>query len=137
LNGTFLLFDFLFQNDRDVEIQELTNRLTAGASEYKCLFQKCFALERQIQQNNLTTQTNMNTTIDKIDLKVDEHVLSTVENSDRNQMPSTDPISHHVSIDIPLNHDDEAITSCPMCLCQFPADASVDYKNEHIEHHFD
>jgi chromosome segregation ATPase len=117
-----------FINDLQREIQDLTERLSAGAEEYKVLFRKYTALERSIQQQEKVEPT--------VDGSFNEEELvsvlrNTYENQQEKQETQIPSARSSLAADI-----DEEVRQCPVCSWEFPKNLNLDGKREHIEQHF-
>jgi len=112
-----------FINDLQREIQDLTERLSAGADEYKTLFRKYTLLERSTKQEKPNTTTD--SFYDDEDL---DSILRDTQQDQETKNPST-----RTSL---IDDDDAEVQQCPMCYWEFPQHMNVDTKREHIEHHF-
>jgi len=113
-----------FINDLQREIQDLTERLSAGAEEYKALFRKYTLLEQMNQ-----TEEKPKTTTDSI---INEDELFSILRNTYETKPETKLPSTRTSlIDV-----DAEVRQCPMCYMEFPQHMTIDEKREHIEHHF-
>jgi hypothetical protein len=129
-----------FVNDLQREIQELTERLSAGADEYRTLFRKYTALERTVEMNQQQEKQNPTTILTNEHVPNDEELIALLRNSSERQEEKQDAgfdeernsISTRASL---LNLDAE-VHQCPMCYWEFPLNMTVEKKTEHIEGHF-
>jgi chromosome segregation ATPase len=119
-----------FINDLQREIQDLTERLSAGADEYKTLFRKYTALERSmnINQQQEKVEPINEATFDE------EELISVLRNTHENQQQ--DPEPQIPSTRTSMADIDVEERQCPMCYWQFPEHMTLDGKREHIEQHF-
>jgi len=116
-----------FINELQREIQDLTERLSAGADEYKTLFRKYTLLERQIEINHEQEKPN---TTNESDLN-EEELFSVLRNTYEDKEETKIPSTRTSLVDV-----DAEVQQCPVCYWQFPARMTIDSKREHIEQHF-
>ncbi|CAM4942623.1 unnamed protein product [Rotaria socialis] len=122
-------------NDLQHTVVDLTNRLSTAADEYKKLYLKGLAPERNAQheQTNPTTLVNEsplnNDTIE--DMLRSLNVLEPAKNEERHELEND-----ITSLPASLTDDNVEIDSCPMCYWEFPKRMTLDEKKDHIEQHF-
>ncbi|CAF3170317.1 unnamed protein product [Rotaria socialis] len=122
-------------NDLQHTVVDLTNRLSTAADEYKKLYLKGVAPERNAQheQTNPTTLVNEsplnNDTIE--DMLRSLNVLEPAKNEERHELEND-----ITSLPASLTDDNVEIDSCPMCYWEFPKRMTLDEKKDHIEQHF-
>ncbi|CAF3426776.1 unnamed protein product [Rotaria socialis] len=122
-------------NDLQHTVVDLTNRLSTAADEYKKLYLKGVAPERNAQheQTNPTTLVNEsplnNDTIE--DMLRSLNVLEPAKNEERHELEND-----ITSLPASLTDDNVEIGSCPMCYWEFPKHMTLDEKKDHIEQHF-
>jgi chromosome segregation ATPase len=124
-----------FVNDSQGKVHELTERLLAGADEYKSLYRKYAALERMIAKANQQNQSNPTTLSNETGLN-EEALVKLLRNSyELQQKEEKDDEEKNI---ITAQHSlvDEEIRECPMCYWEFPHHLTLEAKNEHIENHF-
>jgi len=123
-----------FVTDLQRQNQELTDRLSAGADEYKSLYRKYAALLRMNANANHQNKSNPTTLSNETGLNEEALVtllrisyeLQQQEGHEENEPTSTSGNSIV----------DEEIRECPMCYWEFPKHLSLENKKEHIENHF-
>lgn len=98
-----------FVNDLQREIQDLTERLSAGAEAYKTLFRQHTSLQRMTGQQESP----------KTDAIEDEVVGTSLS-----KPTSSAPL------------DETAVCHCPVCHMEFLPGSTIEEKNDHIENHF-
>jgi chromosome segregation ATPase len=155
-----------FVNDLQREIQDLTERLTAGTDEYKTLYRKYVALGHTMESKNhqekpntttaAATTTTTTTTLSN-EAGINEETLVSllrnsyelqqkqqaqneeeeeVEEQQQQQDDDDDEEENVTSIRITPDEAEGEIKQCPMCYWEFPKNITIDGKREHIEHHF-
>jgi hypothetical protein len=128
-----------FINNLQREIQDLTERLSVGADEYRILYRKYSALEKSIETNQVQEKIELpppTTMINQVYDNVEEQINLVLGNTDNNQQDEVDEEQlKNQSARSSLNVDEEA-KQCPVCNWDFPAAMTIQGKNEHIEHHF-
>lgn len=151
------------QTDLQNKNQELTERLLAGADEYKTLYRKKAALERMIMPGNHqcpSTVPKSNPTTLSNETGLNEEALVTLlrtsyelQQQDRQQKARTeeeDQQEEDADEEEQEPERDEAtstattqattsteeIRECPMCYWEFPKDFTLEKKKDHIENHF-
>ncbi|CAF0936499.1 unnamed protein product [Rotaria sordida] len=128
-----------FINDLQHEIQGLTERLSAGAEEYKTLYRKYTALEHKMEMNYSQEKS---TTKNLIDESVhNEEIIESIlrdgyEPQQAKKEDQNDQENENTSLQRTFDDADGEISKCPMCFWEFPPHMTLDGKNEHIEHHF-
>jgi chromosome segregation ATPase len=140
-----------FINDLQREIHELTERLSAGAEEYKTLFRKYTLLQQSVEINE-KQETTVDTTNEPV-YKEDE-LFAILHNSyegkqqqqEQEQEPEPVPepepeLELELEPQVQSNRSslaeiDQEVQTCPMCSWTFPVHMSLDGKREHIENHF-
>ncbi|CAF1394300.1 unnamed protein product [Adineta steineri] len=113
-----------FINDLQREIQELTERLAAGAEEYKTLSRKYAMLGRTKEMD----QSYITTTVNEPVQQQEESVPSLFNTYEHRQ---NEPLLQASLVDI-----DGEVSACPMCYWEFPENMTFDAKKLHIDHHF-
>jgi len=141
-----------FVADLQCKVQDLTERLLAGADEYKILYRKYAALERMIVKANCqgssSHKTNPTTLSNETGLN-EEALVTLLRNSyelqqqDRQQKTEQEEEADDdeddeeerktTSQSPPVN---EEIRECPMCYWEFPTHLTLENKKDHIENHF-
>ncbi|CAF4669978.1 unnamed protein product [Rotaria sp. Silwood1] len=128
-----------FVNDLQLEVQDLTERLTAGAEEYKTLFRKYTTLERQLEMNRSQEKPTTNNLTNE-SIFDEEAIESILRNAYEPQQVKTEDQTNEENkntlLPKPINDADGEIRECPMCYWEFPQHMTLDGKKEHIEHHF-
>ncbi|UJR14228.1 hypothetical protein I4U23_001220 [Adineta vaga] len=142
--------------------QDLTERLLAGADEYKTLYRKYAALERMITKVNLQSSSSSlpksNPTTLSNETGLNEEALVTLLRNSY-ELQQQDQQKPQVEEDIEEDNDDvdneeqqeeeveeskpltstnsnEEIRECPMCYWEFPHHLTLENKKDHIENHF-
>jgi len=134
--------------------QDLTERLLAGADEYKTLYRKYAALERMIvtvnRQTPLLQKTNPTTLSNETGLN-EEALVTLLRNSyeiqQQDQQQKAEEEEEEECDDDEEEEEkkittsgssvvNEEIRECPMCYWEFPKHLSLETKKEHIENHF-
>ncbi len=139
-----------FQTDLQRQIQELTERLSAGADAYKGLYRKYAALERMVVKANNQTSTipkSSPTTLSNETGLNEEALVTLLRNSyelqqqDQQQKPQIEEEDDDdeeekeiKTTETPVSN--EEIRECPMCYWEFPKHLTLENKKEHIENHF-
>jgi len=132
-------------------VQELTDRLSAGADEYKALYRKYAALERMITKANHQPpplpKSNPTTLSNETGLN-EEALVTLLRNSyelqqqDQQQKPreeeedDDDYDEEKKTTTTQTSAVNEEIRECPMCYWEFPKHLTLEDKKEHIENHF-
>jgi DNA repair exonuclease SbcCD ATPase subunit len=136
-----------FVNDLQREILELTERLAAGADEYKTLFRKYALLEHTAginQQQEERSDPPVTTTATKVltnePTPNEDELYSLLRNAYENQTERQNDENGQentaISTRTSLANIDAEVRQCPMCYWEFPQHITFDGKREHIEHHF-
>jgi chromosome segregation ATPase len=138
-----------FVNDLQRKVQELTDRLSIGADEYKSLYRKYAALERMIVKANQQTKSNPTTLSNETGLN-EEALVTLLRNSYELQQQETQEeeeeeeeedneekkIITTTTTSSQNSVDNQEIRECPMCYWEFPKHLTLENKKEHIENHF-
>jgi len=124
-----------FVNDLQRKVQELTERLLAGADEYKTLYRKYAALDRMIAKANQQNKTNPTTLSNETGLN-EEALVTLLRNSYELQQKETHEDEKDDEEKKTIKLGDEEIRECPMCYWEFPKHLTLEAKKEHIENHF-
>jgi len=124
-----------FVNDLQRKVQELTERLLAGADEYKTLYRKYAALDRMIGKANQQNKTNPTTLSNETGLN-EEALVTLLRNSYELQQKETHEDEKDDEEKKTIKLGDEEIRECPMCYWEFPKHLTLEAKKEHIENHF-
>ncbi|CAF1054697.1 unnamed protein product [Rotaria sordida] len=133
-----------FVGDLERKVQDLTERLLAGADEYKALYRKYAALERMIgktnRQNSSILKSNPTTLSNETGLN-EEALVNLLRNSYELQQQDQQQNIHEEENKtiIPQSEKsdvNEEIRECPMCYWEFPKHLTLENKKEHIENHF-
>ncbi|CAF1411568.1 unnamed protein product [Adineta steineri] len=141
------------------KVQDLTERLSAGADEYKILYRKYAALERMIVKANIQCpplpKTNPTTLSNETGLN-EEALVTLLRNSyelqqqDRRQEEEEKDeeqeiddeeeeqitIAAAAAVTSQTSPTSEEIRECPMCYWEFPKHLTLENKKDHIENHF-
>jgi hypothetical protein len=145
-----------FIGDLQHKNQDLTDRLIAGADEYKTLYRKYAALERMIVTVNRQTPTlqKTNPTTLSNETGLNEEALVTLlrnsyeiqpqdqqkkteeEEEDDNDEDEEEEEEEKKITTSQSSVVNEEIRECPMCYWEFPKHLSLETKKEHIENHF-
>jgi chromosome segregation ATPase len=118
-----------FITDLQREIQDLTERLAAGADEYKNLFRKYTLLERSMEMKE--PEAKVPPTNAPIVQDEEEELNSILRNNYENRAETKMSLARSS-----LGNIDGEERHCPMCFWEFPQNMNLDGKREHIENHF-
>jgi DNA repair exonuclease SbcCD ATPase subunit len=152
-----------FVADLQHEIEDLTERLSAGAEEYKILFRKHAALEQRLIEmasrgkpittptTTLSSETGLNEEAlvtllrNSYELQQQDQQIKTDEDDedenddeeeDQGEAEKKTAATTTNSVPPSVMTTSGEITECPMCYWEFPKHLTLDEKKEHIDHHF-
>lgn len=135
----------------------MTDRLSAGAEEYRTLFRKYVALEQSIalDRDHANAQLPVTTIDDPIEQKPVEYVPPKVQDEQDNFRDVEEELdavlrnSDNDVRDVPyeeeerqqqrqasFNRDDSVVRKCPVCDWEFPEQMNSEGRNQHTESHF-
>ena len=139
------------QGDLERKIQELTERLLAGADEYKTLYRKYVVLERSLAKANRSSSTSpkVNSTTLSDETGLNEETLVSLlrhsyelqqqksqEEDDEEKQKRKEYEEAKKVVTSQTSDSNEEIHECPMCYWEFPKHFTLENKKEHIENHF-
>jgi len=137
-----------FVGELQFEIQDLTERLAAGADEYKALFRKHAAVEQRLIEivgrgknatTTLSSETGLNeealVTLLRNSYELQKQDQQKIEEDETEEEEEEEEKKNVPTITAPVIANRE-ISECPMCYWEFPKHLTLDEKKEHIDHHF-
>jgi len=129
-------------NELRRENEDLIDRITAAAEEYKVLYRKYIDLEHTTKMGQLGAKVETKAT-EEMPFDEDDLLDSVLRNSDMDRQDEREEeeeqqqqrvnmrSAHSSLVDM-----DAEVRQCPVCYWEFPEQMNVDGKRDHIEHHF-
>jgi hypothetical protein len=124
-----------------VQVHNFTERLRAGADEYKLLYRKYITLERLLVKSTHPTTLSDETGLNEealVSLLRNSYELQQQDHQQQQLNEHKEEIRHNeTSVTQTQMGNSDEIRECPMCYWEFPSYLTLEHKREHIEAHFD